>query len=264
MSKIDEKIKKEVNKLISKNQSYDAKKWVGANAFSCTVDIVLMSIIDNELGVLLIKRENTPDNPFADHWALPGGYVDGDKDQDALDAARRELKEETGVETEAYLEQLYTYSRKNRDPREAIANMPLRIWSVAHFALIDYTQVKTVAGSDASDVKWYKISELKNLNLAFDHEEIIEMAINRVRGKISYSNVGFELVPEEFTIPELQTIFEFVLGEKLDRNNFRTKLKSLEILIETNRVKKMGAGKPAPYYRLDREKIKTLKGRSLF
>jgi len=258
------KIQKEVEKLKKSGQIYDAKKWVSSNAFSCTVDIALMSIIDNELGVLLIKRESKPDNPFAGHWALPGGYVDGDKDLNALEAAKRELFEETGVQTDAYLEQLFTYTKKNRDPRESISNMPLRIWSIAHFALIDYTKVQTVAGSDAEDVRWFPVSKLKDIDLAFDHEEIINQAVERVRGKISYSNVGFELVPESFTIPEIQSIFEFVLGEKLDRNNFRTKLKSLNILIPTGKISKNKAGKPAPYYRLDREKIKTLKGRSLF
>ena len=260
---VEKKIQKEVEKLQSSGQIYDSKKWIGENAFSNTVDIVLVSVIGDELGVLLIKRENKANNPFGGCWALPGGYVDGKIDEDAHAAAKRELEEETGIK-DIYLEQLYTFSTKNRDPRESIANTPVRIWSVAHFALIDYTQVSAVAGSDAEDVKWVKLSELPDHDVAFDHQEIIDMAIERIRGKINYSNVGFELVPEKFTIPELQTIFEHVLSEKLDRNNFRTKLLKLEILIKLDEMKKDGRGQPAPYYKLDRQKLKQLKGRSLF
>lgn len=260
---VKEKISKEVEKLKKSGQVYDSKKWILENGFCNTVDIVLMSVIDDELGVLLIKRENKKDNPFGGSWALPGGYVDGSKDLDALAAAKRELEEETGLK-DIYLEQLYTFTTKGRDPREEISNSPARTWSVAHFALIDYTQVSAVAGSDAEDVKWIKLSDLAKHDVAFDHEEIIDMAVERVRGKMSYSNVGFELVPEKFTIPELQNIFEHVLSEKLDRNNFRTKLLKLEILIKTKNYKKEGRGQPAPYYKLDRQKLKQLKGRSLF
>lgn len=258
-----EKINKEADKLRKSGQVYDSKKWISENGFCNTVDIVLMSVIDNELGVLLIKRENKKDNPFGGNWALPGGYVDGSKDLDALAAAKRELEEETGLK-DIYLEQLYTFTSKNRDPREAIANSAMRTWSVAHFALIDYTKVSAIAGSDAEDVKWVKISELNSHDVAFDHEEIIDMAVERVRGKMNYSNVGFELVPSKFTIPELQTIFEHVLSEKLDRNNFRTKMLKLGILVKLSATKKEGPGQPAPYYKLDREKLKKLKGRSLF
>lgn len=263
--KINEKNKilKESNKLKKMNQIYDSDMWLSNNGFCNTVDIVLMSIIDNELGVLLIKRESRPENAFAGYWALPGGYVDGKKDLDALSAAKRELEEETGLK-DIYLEQLYTFTSLGRDPRELISNSPIRIWSVAHFALIDYTKVNAIAGSDAEDVKWVKISELNNYKIAFDHESIIEMATERVRGKISYSNVGFELVPEKFTIPELQSIFEKVLSEKIDRNNFRTKLLKLDILLKLDDLKKEGPGQPAPYYKLNREKLKSLKGRSLF
>jgi len=256
-NKMMKRINQEGQKLKQAKIVYDSKKYATTNTFFNTADIVLISVIDNELGVLLIKRKEMP---FQGSWAIPGGYVDANKDLDAEAAARRELAEETGI-SDVYLEQLYTFSTQSRDPREMIANHPVRIWSVAHFALIDYTKVHAVAGSDAGEVRWFKISELPEL--AFDHEKIISMSIDRVRGKLSYSNLGFELVPEEFTIPELQEIFEKVMGEPLDRNNFRTKLLKMEILIATKKVKK-GVGKPAPYYRLDRNKLKTLKGRSLF
>lgn len=259
---IEKQIEKEVAKLKSSGQVYDSKQWILKNGFCNTVDIVLMSVKDDELAVLMIQRELKDNNVFGGHYALPGGYVDGEVDYDALSAAKRELEEETSLK-DIYLEQLYTFTAKNRDPREAIANSPMRTWSVAYFALIDYTKVNAVAGSDATDVKWIKLSELPQYELAFDHEEIIDMAVERVRGKLNYSNVGFELVPEKFTIPELQEIFEHVRGEKLDRNNFRTKMLKLGILDEL-KERKAGVGKPAPYYRLNREKLKTLKGRSLF
>lgn len=259
-AQIKAKIELESLKLKDKNVVYDAKKWVSQNAYSNTVDIVLMSMIDNELGVLLIQREEKKDNPFGGYYALPGGYVN-QEDEDADAAAKRELVEETGLK-DIYLEQLYTFSKKGRDPRELVSNMPVRIWSVAFLALIDHTKVHAIAGSDAIDAKWFKISELPKL--AFDHEEIINMAIDRVRGKLNYSNLGFELLPKKFTVNELREIFENVLDEKIDRNNFRTKLTKMGILIKCKDKKVEGRGQPSPFFELDYEKLKSLKGRSLF
>lgn len=224
----------------------------------CTVDIALFSIIDNELGVMLIKRA---EEPFKDHWALPGGYIEVSADQDALDAAKRELKEETNLDN-IYLEQLYTFTKKGRDPREGFANKPCRIFSVAHFALIDHLKVKAIAGSDAKEVGWFKISELPDLS--FDHKDIIETAVNRIRNKINYTNVGFELVPKEFTIPELRFVFEQVLGRTLNATNFRTKLLKLDVLIDTGKKKIEGRGQPAPIYKLNRKKLEQLHGETLF
>lgn len=224
-----------------------------------TVDIALFSIIDNELGVMLIKRA---EEPFKDCWALPGGYVDVLQDSDALAAARRELKEETNLEN-IYLEQLYTFTSKGRDPREKLANRPCRIFSIAHFALIDHLKVKAIAGSDAQDVGWFKISNLPDLS--FDHAQIITTAVNRIRNKINYTNVGFELVPKKFTIPELRSVFEQVLGRELNATNFRTKLLKLGILKDTGKKKVEGRGQPAPIYELDRKKLSTLtNGETLF
>jgi 8-oxo-dGTP diphosphatase len=224
-----------------------------------TVDIALFSIIDNELGVMLIKRA---EEPFKDCWALPGGYVDVLQDEDALKAAERELKEETNLDN-IYLEQLYTFTKKGRDPREEMANRPCRIFSIAHFALIDYQKVKAIAGSDAKEVGWFKISKLPKLS--FDHAQIIETAVNRIRNKINYTNVGFELVPKKFTIPELREVFEKVLGRELNPTNFRTKLLKLGLLKDTGLKKVEGRGQPAPIYELNRKKIAILNnGETLF
>lgn len=238
-------MKKESN-LIENVEIYHISKYPRqAN----TADIVLLSIIDDELGVLCIKRN---DNPFKGYWALPGGYIDNHKDETILDTAKRELEEETGLKN-IYIEELGTFSKKNRDPRELIADADTRIISIAHYALIDHSKVHAIAGSDASDAKWFKISELPTL--AFDHEEMVNKAIDRVRGKINYTNVGFELLPEKFTIPEIQKVLECVLGYSLDRNNFRTKILSLNILIELKERKKEGKGKPSPYYKLKKNDL---------
>lgn len=224
----------------------------------CTVDIALFSIIDNELGVMLIKRK---EDPFKDSWALPGGYLDVEVDEDAMMAAKRELEEETGL-SNIYLEQLQSFTKRGRDPREAMANRPCRIFSVAHFAIIDYTKVNAIAGSDAKEVKWFKLSELPSM--AFDHKDIIETAVNRIRNKIHYTNVGFELVPEFFTIPELREVFEKVLNQKLNNTNFRTKILKLDILNPTGDVSKKGAGQPAPIYSLNKKRLNDLDGETIF
>jgi 8-oxo-dGTP diphosphatase len=223
-----------------------------------TVDIALLSIIEGELGILLIKRDR---EPFKDMWALPGGYVDK-KDFNTFEAAKRELQEETNL-SDIYLEAFNSYSDMYRDPREMIATKPIRIFSHAYYALIDHTKVNAIAGDDAKDAKWFKISQLPKI-LSFDHSRIINDAINRIKNKINYTNVGFELLPDTFTIPELQDVIETVIGEKLDRNNFRTKVLKLGILIPTNIKKKMQKGKPAPYYTLDKSKLEILQRKSLF
>lgn len=224
----------------------------------CTVDIALFSIIDGELGVMLIQRA---EEPYKDCWALPGGYIDVVTDEDAQMAAKRELEEETGLKN-IYLEQLYTFTKKGRDPREGLANRECRIFSVAHFALIDHLKVNAIAGSDAKKVAWYKLSQLPDLS--FDHGEIIKTAVSRIRNKINYTNVGFELVPKEFTIPELRDVFEKVLGRELNPTNFRTKLLKLNILIDTGFKKIEGRGQPAPIYKLDKKALSLIAGETLF
>lgn len=240
--------------------AYDSKHYMAVNGFCLTADIVLLSIKDNELAVMLIKRKEWP---FNGSWALPGGFMDGDKDQDVGATALRELQEETGLEN-IYLEQLATFSSKGRDPREGVANSQVRIVSVAHIALIDYKKVHAVAGSDASDVDWFKLSEIPEL--AFDHDEIINTAVKRVRNKINYTNVGFELVPKKFTIPELRVVFEKVLGRSLNATNFRTKILKLEVLTALGDKRVDGKGQPAPLYKLNQKGLDKLmkEGATLF
>jgi 8-oxo-dGTP diphosphatase len=217
---------------------------------SVTADLVILSLMEKELGLMLVKRLHAP---FRDCWALPGGFVDYNEDIEA--AAYRELKEETSLDS-AYLEQLYTFGGVKRDPRK-------RIITVAYFALVDYKKVTVKAGSDAKEVKWFKLSELPAL--AFDHGLIIEKAIERIRNKISYTPIGFELIPETFTIPELRKVFESILARKINPTNFRTKLLKLKILKKTKEKRIEGKGQPAPVYSLDREKFFKLEpGQTLF
>jgi 8-oxo-dGTP diphosphatase len=197
-----------------------------------TVDIVLFTIRDRQLHLLLIRRLA---RPYENRYALPGGFV---REEESLDAAAtRELREETGVET-VYLEQLYTFGEPKRDPRG-------RVITVAYYALAPDTQVLR-AGTDASDAAWFPIADLPAL--AFDHRKIVEYAHQRIRNKLDYTNVGFELLPDKFTLTELQLVHEAILGENLDKRNFRRKIIQKGIVKPTKEWQRTGR-KPAQFYR---------------
>jgi len=197
-----------------------------------TVDIVLFTIRDRQLHLLLIRRLA---KPFENRYALPGGFV---REEESLDAAAaRELREETGVE-KVYLEQLYTFGDPKRDPRG-------RVVTVAYYALVPHTQVLS-AGTDAADAAWFPVTELPAL--AFDHRKIVEYAHQRIRNKLDYTNVGFELLPDKFTLTELQLVHEAILGESLDKRNFRRKIIQEEIVKPTKEWRHTGR-KPAQLYR---------------
>ena len=197
-----------------------------------TVDVVLFTIRDRKLHLLLIKRLA---KPFENRYALPGGFVREDESLDA--AAIRELREETGV-GDVYLEQLYTFGDPKRDPRG-------RVITVAYYALVPHNQVLR-AGTDASDAAWFPVTELSPL--AFDHRKIAEYAHQRIRNKLDYTNVGFELLPERFTLTELQLVHEAILGQALDKRNFRRKIIQKGIVKPTKEWQQTGR-KPAQLYR---------------
>jgi 8-oxo-dGTP diphosphatase len=206
---------------------------------SLTVDCIIFGLDETgRLKVLLIQRAK---NPFKDHWALPGGFVDMDEDLEA--AALRELKEETGVEN-IFIEQLYTFGTPGRDPRG-------RVVSVAYFALVNLAEHKLGADTDAQDVRWYALDELPVL--AFDHALILETAINRLRGKVRYQPIGFELLPDSFTLTQLQTLYEIILGKQLNKRNFRTKILKMGILAEDKMLRGV-AHRPAQMYKFDQQK----------
>lgn len=214
-----------------------------------TVDLVLFTFVAGELRVLLIKRKNLP---FANHWALPGGFVNIDEPIDA--AAARELSEETAV-AGVYLEQLYTFGDPDRDPRG-------RVITVAYFAVVDAETIgQTQAGDDASEADWFDVYRLPPL--AFDHERIIRYALQRLRYKLEYTALGFLLLPDEFTLSELQQVYEVVLQEQLDKRNFRRKILSQGILEQTEQVR-YGDHRPASLYRFAAAAIELEKARRRF
>lgn len=240
----------EEEKEVENNQSeheflakYDVSKYERP---SVTADVVIFTVRDNDLKVLLVQRR---DYPYKDMWAIPGGFINM---QESLEtAARRELEEETGVK-DVYMEQLYTFGDPERDPRT-------RVITVAYFALVDAHQVRYVkAGSDARAAEWFSMYDLPPL--AFDHAKILDYALTRLRYKLEYTNVAFQLLPDLFTLTELQRIYEIVFNRPLDKRNFRKKLPIRELdrqpdpdrvymIEETDQFKMEGSHRPARLHR---------------
>ena len=210
------------------------------------VDIVIFTIQEGVLKVLLVKR-GIP--PFKDQMAIPGGFVLPEEDLDA--AARRELREETGV-TDVYLEQLYTFGDPKRDPRE-------RIISITYFALISADQ-KLRAGTDASEARWWPVQ--RPPSLAFDHGRILTYAIERLRNKLEYTTVGFQLLPSKFTLGELQAVYEAILDKQLDKRNFRRKIAELKILKPLEEYRS-DVGRPAQLFQFVAGRFEKLKDKGI-
>lgn len=201
-----------------------------------TVDCVVFGLDDGGLKALLIQRGI---EPFAGRWALPGGFVHPDETLD--EAARRELREETGL-TQVYLEQLYTFGDVARDPRE-------RVVTVAYYALVRLADHRVQAATDARDAAWFAVDDLPRL--AFDHGAILAAGLRRLQGKVRYQPIGFELLPAKFTLSQLQRLYETVLERDLDKRNFRKKVLSLGILEELDEVEQDVAHRAARLYRFD-------------
>jgi 8-oxo-dGTP diphosphatase len=211
-----------------------------------TVDCVVFGLDDSELKVLLIQRAL---DPFKGKWALPGGFVRVNETLD--DAARRELQEEAGLKG-VFLEQLYTFGAVGRDPRE-------RVVSVAYYALVKLAAHETKAATDAADAKWFPISEVPKL--AFDHAEILASALVRLKGKVRYQPIGFELLPPKFTLSQLQHLYEAVLETELDKRNFRKKVLGFDLLAPLKETQMTGRHRPAQLFQFDTEKYEKLKKR---
>lgn len=217
-----------------------------------TVDAVVFSVAGgaggagDALEVLLIRRRI---EPFAGAWALPGGFIAMDESLDA--AIRRELEQETGVRLN-YLEQLFTFGAPGRDPRG-------RVISTAYMALVDKHVLKPKAGSDADDFRWGAVSAVLagEVPVAFDHREIVAMALARLRSKLPWQPIGMELLPAEFSLTGLQRIYELILGRKLDKRNFRKKALAFGVLEPTKR-RKVGNFRPVQLYRFNRAKYRDL------
>ncbi|MBC8142492.1 MAG: NUDIX hydrolase [Armatimonadetes bacterium] len=212
---------------------------------SVSVDVVALTIRDRSLQVLLVQRS---EKPYPSYWAIPGGFVPMQEDLDT--AAERKLREKTGVgEAAPFLEQLYTFGKVNRDPRD-------RVITVAYYALLPAPDSglpnapslgAPIAGANASDAQWFDVKELPPL--AFDHAEILQVAITRLQGKLGYTSVAYALLADEFTLTELQTVYETILDRTLDKRNFRKKMLSLDILEATGKERRLGAHRPAQLFR---------------
>lgn len=210
-----------------------------------TVDCVVFGLDEShQLKVLLIQRKLPP---FEGEWALPGGFVRIDESLD--DAARRELQEEAGLD-DIFLEQLYSFGRVDRDPRE-------RVVTIAYYALVTLQKHSAYASSDAVDAQWFSVHE--HPILAFDHGQILNVALKRLRSKIRYEPIGFELLPKKFTFFQLQKLYETVLGQELDKRNFRKKFLKMGLLHELDEFDETAPHRPPRLYQFDEAQYQELK-----
>jgi 8-oxo-dGTP diphosphatase len=208
-----------------------------------TVDCVVFGMDEEDLKVLLIKRGL---EPFLGKWALPGGFVRMEESLD--DAARRELEEEAGIRP-SHLEQLYSFGAPGRDPRG-------RIVTVAYFALVKLSDHQVHASTDAREAAWFSVWDTPKL--AFDHADVLGTALQRLKGKVRYQPIGFELLPPKFTLTQLQRLYEIILERALDKRNFRKKILSMELLEELDEVEQDVSHRAARLYRFDHKKYKQL------
>ena len=207
-----------------------------------TTDCVIFGFDGSELQVLLIERGI---EPFKGKWAFPGGFLN--MDETAGEGAMRELKEETGLEN-AYIEQFNTYSEPGRDPRE-------RVITIAHYALVRIQEVK--GGDDAAKAQWFPIDEVPQL--AFDHDKILRDAMRKLRERIHFEPIGFELLPEKFTMRELQILYESILGVKFDRRNFAKKMIHYELLNQLDETVRPTAKRDALLYSFNKDNYELFK-----
>ncbi len=207
-----------------------------------TTDCVIFGFDGSELQVLLIERGI---EPFKGKWAFPGGFLN--MDETAGEGAMRELKEETGLEN-AYIEQFNTYSEPGRDPRE-------RVITIAHYALVRIQEVK--GGDDAAKAQWFPIDEVPQL--AFDHDKILRDAMRKLRERIHFEPIGFELLPEKFTMRELQILYESILGVKFDRRNFAKKMMHYELLNQLDETARPTAKRDALLYSFNKDNYELFK-----
>ena len=217
-------------------ETYDPSRY---DRPSVTVDVVIFTLQNGELHVLLVQRKRWP---FEGRWAIPGGFINIDETLEQ--AARRELEEETGVH-DIYLEQLYTFGNPRRDPRT-------RVISVAYIALVSADTQTLRVSDESTDVRWFPVSRLPG-PLAFDHDSILATALDRLRSKLEYTTLAFQLLPEVFSILELKHIYEMILGESIDKGNFYRKIKDANILEDTG-MRREGRGRPTTLYRFRRDR----------
>lgn len=218
--------------------------------FYLAVDAVVFGYDDKTgVSVLLIRRKHPP---YKDKWALPGGFVLPDETPEK--AVKRELKEEAGIALN-YMEQLYTFGDPKRDSRG-------RVVSVAYFGLVKNAAYQLHAATDATDARWFDVQELPPL--AFDHDKMIGKALYRLRHKLHYEPIGFELLDEKFTFHELHYLYELMYGQAIDRRNFKKKFLQLGLLNELNEKRSEGKGRPATVYSFNEKKYQELTEKGIF
>lgn len=205
-----------------------------------TVDLAIFTVNKNKLKVMLVKRAEPP---FLDFWSMPGGFLMSGESLE--DAAYRVLTEKTGVKN-VYMEQLYTFGDPCRDPRA-------RVITVAYFALIPWENLNQPESKKIKDLTWCSVDQLPKL--AFDHKEILKYAVKRLRAKASYSNIVYGLMPEQFRLSELQTMYEIIINDKLDKRNFRKRMLATGLLQETGEKDTSGAHRPAMLYQFKKLEI---------
>jgi len=207
-----------------------------------TVDVVIFTLRDSALHVLLMKRGA---DPFRGSWALPGGYIHPQEDSDIIAAARRILREKCGIET-PYVEQLAAFGSPHRDPRGWTATF-------AYFALIASETMNLKEGSNAEEVQWWPISGHRaEPPLAFDHAKILKTAVNRLRSKVEYTSLPVHLLPAKFTLPDLQNVYEQILGRKIDKSAFRKRMAEADFVEPIEGERRPASNRPAQLYRIKR------------
>lgn len=221
------------------------KKDLPFSPMLVAVDCVVfgLDLEERELRVMLIERGS---EPFKGRWAIPGGFVH--RNETLEEAAARELAEETGLK-KVFLEQLYTFGEPKRDPRE-------RVLSVAYFALCKLSDHSVQAATDAAAAAWFPVSDPPRL--AFDHDRILDVALERLRGKVRYQPIGFELLPTKFTLTQLQRMYEIILERELDKRNFRKKVLGMDLLEDLDEVQKGVAHRAARLYRFNPARYRAL------
>lgn len=207
-----------------------------------TVDVAIFTVAEGALQVLLVQRPDTPEEPFPRLWALPGGFVDVERDADLQACALRKLEEKTGLAS-PYLEQLGSWGSAARDPRG---------WSATHvyFALVPRDPPAPKAGGNAPDARWFAVDGSGvSVRLAFDHAEILAAAVSRLRNKVEYTSLPAFVLPREFTLTELQRTYEIVLGRSLEKSAFRTRVLAADLMRPVGRIRR-GPNRPARMFRL--------------
>ncbi len=225
--------------MTQEKPEFDSLKEYDEEAFdrpSVTVDLIIFTVKDNDLKLLLKKRDSWPDEG---KWALPGSFIE--MDESLEEAAKRTLHEKTGLD-DVYLEQLYTFGQPERDPRT-------RVITVGYYALVNYEEVRDV--DELENVEWYSAYELPEL--AFDHSEIADYSIERLRAKMEYSTAAYSFLPEKFTLSDFQEVYETVFDKEFDRRNFRRKLKKKDIVEDTGEKTEGVSHRPAKLYCKGRE-----------